>query len=237
MDDKMKKEIGFLKVYSGLLTVVLLGTIIYVLSQSKKEESFKEITVERINVVESNGNLKLVISNSERQHNGVVNGKALPERERQAGLIFFNSVGDECGGLVYDGNEKEAGMVLSVDKFRDDQVMQLQYIEDTENDVRKYGIQFWDYPKEDGFDERNEAFEKLQKIEDHDEKTIAYQKMKQNGLLPEDRMFVGKKMNKDVGLFINDTNGKPRIRIYIDADNNPKIELLDEEGKAIHNAN
>lgn len=223
MDDKMKKEIGFLKVYSGLLTVVLLGTIIYVLSQSKKEESFKEITVERINVVESNGNLKLVISNSERQHNGVVNGKALPERERQAGLIFFNSVGDECGGLVYDGNEKEAGMVLSVDKFRDDQVMQLQYIEDTENDVRKYGIQFWDYPKEDGFDERNEAFEKLQKIEDHDEKTIAYQKMKQNGLLPEDRMFVGKKMNKDVGLFINDTNGKPRIRIYIDADNNPKI--------------
>jgi len=46
-------------------------------------------------------------------------------------------------------------------------------------------------------------------------------------------MFVGKKMNKDVGLFINDNKGKPRIKMYIDSDNNPKIELLDEEGNVL----
>lgn len=62
--------------------------------------------------------------------------------------LFFNSSGDECGGLVYDGNEKDAGMVLSVDKFRDDQIMQLQYMENTKNYDRKYGLQIWDYPKE-----------------------------------------------------------------------------------------
>ena len=89
--------------------MALLGTIIFVLSRDR-EKSFKEISVERINVVESNGDLKLVISNSERQHPGIVNGKSLPKRERQAGLIFFNSVGDECGGLIYDGNDKEAGL-------------------------------------------------------------------------------------------------------------------------------
>lgn len=232
MNDKSKKEINFLKVYSGLLTIALLGTIFYVMSQSK-EKSFKEITVERINIVESNGDLKLVISNSKRQHQGIVNGKPLPKRERQAGLIFFNSVGDECGGLVYDGNDKEAGLVLSVDKYRDDQVMQLRYIENTEKDTRTYGMQFWDYPKEDGYDERNKAFEDLQKIEDPKEKTAAYLKIKQDGLLPENRMFVGKKMNEDVGLFINDNEGKPRIKIYIDGDNNPKIELLNEEGNII----
>jgi len=232
MNDKSKKEISFLKVYSGLLTVALFGTIFYVMNQSK-EKSFKEITVERINIVENNGDLKLVISNSKRQHQGILNGKSLPKRERQAGLIFFNSVGDECGGLVYDGNDKEAGLVLSVDKYRDDQVMQLRYIENTEKDARTYGMQFWDYPKEDGFDERNKAFEDLQKIKDNKEKTAAYLKMKQDGLLPEDRMFVGKKMNKDVGLFINDNKGKPRIKIYIDSDNNPKIELLDEEGNVL----
>lgn len=219
-------------VYSGLLTVALLGTIFYVVSQSR-EKSFKEITAERINIVESNGDLKLVISNSERQHQGIVNGKLLPKRERQAGLIFFNSIGDECGGLVYDGNDKEAGLVLSVDKFRDDQVMQLQYMENTENNTRKYGMQFWDYPKEDGYDERTKAFEDYQRIKDNKEKTAAYHKMKQEGLLPEDRMFVGKKMNEDVGLFINDNNGKPRIKIYIDRENNPKIELLNEEGNVI----
>ncbi len=232
MNDKLKKEVRFLMVYSGLLTVALLGTIFYLVSQSK-EKSFKEITAERINIVESNGDLKLVISNSERQHQGIVNGKLLPKRERQAGLIFFNSVGDECGGLVYDGNDKEAGLVLSVDKYRDDQVMQFQYMENTEKNARTYGMQFWDYPKEDGYEERTKAFEDYQKIKDNKEKTAAYLKMKQEGLLPEDRMFVGKKMNEDVGLFINDNKGKPRIKIYIDRENNPKIELLNEEGDVI----
>jgi putative heme iron utilization protein len=57
--------------------------------------------------------------------------------------------------------------------------------------------------------------------------------MKQDGLLPEDRMFVGKKMNNDVGVFINDNQGRPRIKIYIDRDNNPKIEFLDEKGSVV----
>lgn len=232
MNDKINKEIKFLKIYSGLLTVALLSTIFYVMNQTK-EWNFKEINVERINIVESNGELKLVISNSKRQHQGILNGKLLPKRERQAGLIFFNSVGDECGGLVYDGNDKEAGLVFSVDKYRDDQVMQLRYVENTEKDARTYGMQFWEYPKEDGYEERNKAFEDLQKIEDKKEKKAAYLKMKQDGLLPEDRMFVGKKMNKDVGLFINDNKGRPRIKIYIDNDNNPKIELLNEEGDIV----
>lgn len=40
-------------------------------------------------------------------------------------------------------------------------------------------------------------------------------------------------MNEEVGLFINDKQGKPRIRIYIDSENNPKIELLNEEGEIV----
>ena len=46
-------------------------------------------------------------------------------------------------------------------------------------------------------------------------------------------MFIGKKMNSDVGLFINDSTGRPRIRIYVDNENNPKIEILDEVGNII----
>jgi len=128
-------------------------------------------------------------------------------------------------------NLKEAGLVLSVDKFRDDQVMQLQYSEDTGNKDRSYGLKLWDYPKEDCYDERSKAVKEYRKLQDKKERNKAYLKMKKEGLIPEDIMFVGKKRNKDVGVFINDNNGKPRIRIYIDKDNNPKIEILNEEGK------
>lgn len=37
MDEKFKKEIFWLKVYAGLLTVTLLGTIFYVIIQTKKK--------------------------------------------------------------------------------------------------------------------------------------------------------------------------------------------------------
>lgn len=51
------------------------------------------------------------ISNSERQPSGILNGKALLQRPGKAGL-FFNSSGDECGGLIYDGNDEQAGLVF-----------------------------------------------------------------------------------------------------------------------------
>lgn len=215
MNEKLQKEVTFLKVYSVALTLALAGVIFFMIRPGELK-SFKEINVERINVLESNGDLKLVISNSKRQHQGVINGKPLPKRERPAGVIFFNSKGDECGGLVYDGNEKNAGLVLSIDKFQDDQVMQLQYIENTEKNKRKYGLQLWNYSKEDGYNERIQAFEELDKIQDKEEIDSFYSKMKEDGLLPEDIMFVGKKSNNEIGVFINDHTGKPRIKLFID---------------------
>ena len=131
----------------------------------------------------------MVISNEHRQHPGIMNGEKLPDRERSSGIIFFNSSGDECGGLVYDGNEKDAGLVLSVDKFRDDQIMQLQYMENTQNYDRKYGLQIWDYPKEKTFNERMRRFKELDKLKNKEEQQQAIKKMKTDSLLMEDRLL------------------------------------------------
>ncbi|HTN68549.1 MAG TPA: hypothetical protein VLZ33_03700 [Dysgonamonadaceae bacterium] len=64
----------------------------------------KEINTEILNTLEPNDHLKLVISNNERQHSGVINGKPLPEREGQVDLMFLNSVSFEFGGVFHDGN-------------------------------------------------------------------------------------------------------------------------------------
>ncbi len=127
--EKLVREVRILKIYAASLTVVCILFFILAFKNQSSNERFKEIDVERINIVEKDGTLKMVISNKERQHPGKFNHKDLNPREREAGLIFFNSLGDECGGLVYDANEKESGMVYSVDQRRTDQVMQLQYFE------------------------------------------------------------------------------------------------------------
>jgi hypothetical protein len=232
MENKLIKEVKILKFYSIVLT---LAVSILIYQNLKKDEiqKFKEIDVERINIKEKNGDLKLVISNSELQHPGIICGKEMPKRERPAGLIFFNAVGDECGGLVYDGNEKEAGLVLSVDKFQDDQVMQLQYIEDTKSNNRQYGLQVWDYPIEDSYAERYENYTDLQAAETQEEKGKIIKALKEKRLLAENRLFIGKTFKKDVGLFINDSYGNPRIRIFIDEHNVAKFELLDEKGNIL----
>lgn len=182
---------------------------------------------------ESGEALRMVISNETRQHSGILNGKEMPQRERPAGIIFFNSVGDECGGLLYNGNDEQAGMVLSIDQYRDDQIMQLQYQENTFDDKRKYGLQIWDYKKEDGFDERYERYLELNTIEDKELREQRIAEMKSDSLWMEDRMFVGKNFQNQVGLFIKDQSGNARIRVYIDENDEPKFELLDREGKVL----
>ncbi len=221
----------FLVIGSNLVLAALLLTGF---KENKVDGRFDEITVKRINVVSEKGDsLRMVISNKHRQHPGILNGIQLPPREREAGIIFFNSTGDECGGLLFDGNKEDAGLVLSVDKFRDDQVMQLQYMENTQNYKRKYGLQLWDYPRENSLQDRLERFQAIQLLKTPEEQEIAYQKMKADSLLMTDRLFIGRDYSENVGLFIRDRNGIPRIRIYIDKDNNPRIEKLSTGGKVI----
>lgn len=234
MDERLlKRKVNFLTFYlilSNLILVLFIATAF----KTDKKETLDELTVKRINIVDETGkNLRMVISNENRQHSGIINGEKIPQRQRPSGIIFFNSFGDECGGLIYDGNEKDAGLVLSVDKYRDDQIMQFQYMEDTKTSKRKYGLQLWDYPKEDSYNERMHRFSKIEKLQNNSERNQAYKQMKLDSLLMEQRLFIGKDFNQDVGLFISDKKGNQRIKIYIDENDNPKIEFLDKDGKVV----
>lgn len=227
------KELAFLRAYALFTAIGVIATVFYAFNSSDNRK-FSTIDVERINIVEKNGDLKLVISNSEKQHSGIINNKPIPKRQRPAGMIFFNSKGDECGGLIYDAFDKEAGLVLSVDQYKDDQIMQLQYTENPEIKKRKYGLQLWDYPKENSYNARMDALTEISKMKSKDERKQAYSKMQKDSLLSNERLFVGKRLNNDFGLFINDDTGKPRIRIFIDKENKPKMEFLNEQGDLIN---
>src|SRR3990170_5972996 len=127
MEQKIIRDIRLLKWYAGCLTIVVILLSFTSFRQERKQMVLEELNVERINILEKDGTLKMVLSNKVRQHPGMANGKTFAPREREAGIIFFNSVGDECGGLAYDGVPGSAGFALSIDQLRNDQVLQLQY--------------------------------------------------------------------------------------------------------------
>ena len=101
-----RSELQLLRAYvigSSVLMVVLLLAAF-------GPTRLQEINVERINVVERDGTLRLVISNKERSPGPVIRGKAFgfPGGNR-AGLIFYNEEGTESGGLITSGRRLPDG--------------------------------------------------------------------------------------------------------------------------------
>src|ERR1700742_4095729 len=117
MDQNLARQVRILQVYAVVLTIALVLLTILFFHQKDEPVHFKEIDAQRINIVDSNGSLRMVISNPQLQHPGAIGGKTLSPRDRPAGMIFFNDEGDECGGLVYGGNKKEASFTYSIDQY------------------------------------------------------------------------------------------------------------------------
>ena len=80
MNTKLAREVRLLKGYAVIATLgcATLFTLVFV--NQRKSEVFEEIDVERVNIVEENGQLRMVISNQARQHPGIVNGKMIERK-------------------------------------------------------------------------------------------------------------------------------------------------------------
>lgn len=227
----MKNKNFFLKLYAITLTFIL-GCFILSGFNSKSEN---EITVERINIVEPDGKLVMVISNSAKQHPGMFDGVLMEAREREPGMIFFNEEQDEVGGLIYAGNKEDgAGMVLSFDQYKNDQVMQVQYLRD-KTGYQQYGLNFWDRSEKLTIPRLLSLLDSLEAngITNREEMNAAFLKATDGNPPAAERMFAGKNFEGQTGIFIKDDHGRNRINIFVDENNNPHFQILDEEGKMV----
>jgi hypothetical protein len=229
MDARLQRDVRFLKVYSILLTV-LLGVIAFTsIGEANQKNKFDEIDVERINVVEKDGKLKMVLSNSERQHPGVIDGQSFP-RKRPAGLLFFNDRGDECGGLSFNGDQKNgkssASALLAFDRFRQDQTVGIQY---GEADGQYYaGLRVWDRP-ETSLVTIIQQLNSIQKMSEGPEKTAAMSKFRETAGGAE-RVMIGRDREQSAVVRLADVKGRIRIKVWVDVAGSPRIQFFDENG-------
>ena len=89
--DNITKQIRFLTVYGIVLTIFLSIALFLIFRMESKSQNLtiEELTTKRINIVEPNGQPRLVLSNMEKSPENLNHGKpfGIPGGNR-AGLIF-----------------------------------------------------------------------------------------------------------------------------------------------------
>jgi hypothetical protein len=127
------------RVVLGYSMIATLAIAVTFLSGSalRKSQVFDEIQVHRIDVVEPDGTLRMVISNKAQLPGVIVKGKEHPPSDRpQAGMLFYNEEGSETGGLIFGGHKNANGQVenccgsLSFDRYGASQIVQLAGVDD-----------------------------------------------------------------------------------------------------------
>ncbi|MCE7053145.1 hypothetical protein LZF95_00565 [Algoriphagus sp. AGSA1] len=240
----MNKELVFLRTFAA---VTAIGVTILTTSAFKNSgnQRFSEIDVERINIVEKDGTVKMVITNVDRFPNGtdIINGRPTNEgRKKRSGMLFFNEEGIECGGFIYDGRKTEnghtAGLSLTYDQYDGDQVMQLltQDVEQGDKRFVSSTLAFNDRPSKESQIKTMEIMKELETLRNSDPKAMEekYKEYEKQGLVGGvPRVMLGKSRSQNNGLFLFDDKGMPRAMFFIDKDNNAQLEFFDEKGNTI----
>ena len=237
-----ERKINFLIGYVCLLTTACAGFAIHTLkgSASADKARFREIDVERLNVIEKNGRPRFIFSNEAQDPGWIVRGKEIPGRAKRARMLFFNDDGEEAGALAFSGQRGPDGVAMAgggllFDKYDGDQLLWLVYEDfDAEKGKVRAGLTIRDIRQ--GVPTLAEMVApKL--LPDGAERAAAQSgvdaKMKAARGYGAHRLFVGRDLNGDALVRLSDAQGKPRLCMKVDNDGHPSIEFLDAAGGVI----
>lgn len=233
---RLEREVRFLRRYAAasLLGFLVLGAAAF---QSGQRQRFDEIDVERINVVEPDGRLALVIANEQRLPGVWMDGREHGEREGMNGLIFFNSEGDESGGLIHWSERTpegiRAGGQLSFDRFESDQVVALNYTENPGWYGAGLTVSHFPLASTKEWLATRDSIGRLPEGERDAALRALRRRFMAEGKWETKRMFVGEEGRASL-LRLNDRRGRPRVQLMVDSLDVPRLEFLDTLGAVVH---
>ena len=223
--------------YSAVLTIACAASLATgaVASDSPEKTTITELDVQRINIREPDGTLRMVISNTARTPGIYIRGveRPHPSGRRSAGMLFFNDEGTENGGLSFSGRRLPDGTAvggghLSFDQYEQDQVIQLTQ---SEGGGRRWaGMVVSDRPDAPlDFD----LAQRITAMPEGPERTAAIQRIQAEGTFGRQRVWVGKTRDRESAVLLSDAQGRPRIRMRVAPDGASAIDFLDENGGVV----
>lgn len=241
MDTKLARDVRLLKLYAVLTTLCLVILLVTAFQRETKPK-FTEIDAERINIVEPDGRVDMVITDNQHFPPPMWKGKPM-EINRQGmaaqgmpAIIFYNAEGDEAGGLAFrssnSNGKHQAGAGLMFDQYEQDEVVGVDY--DDENGERTAGLHVWERPNTPIID-LVRKFQSIQSMPEGPAKQAALKEAQQaqdrGEFGGQARVFVGKNTSNASEVTLSDVRGRPRIRMTVESSGQSRLEFLGDDGK------
>lgn len=215
----------------GALGVVLAcGLLVAAFQQGSDRQRFAKLEVERLDVVEPDGQLVLTLANTDRLPDPLIDGRTVETGRTGPGVLFYNGKGWEVGGIGYGTRETEDGYVagshFAFDQYHNDQVVYLNYSDDGSH--KSAGLHVVDRARELTADRLVEMREEMQQATPEAREAL----VEEFRASVAQRVFVGSR-DETAMVQLRDLAGRERIRMFVDPEGAARLELLDEEGEVV----
>jgi hypothetical protein len=229
--------------YAGVMSVGVTVLLLSGFSEDRSNQQFDSITVQRINVVEPDGTLRMVLTNNNKLPGLIMNGHDYgdaPQRKgvTTAGILFYDAHATESGGLTFGGRKDGQNDVarfghLSFDRHNQDQMLAIEAKDDGTNHVAS--IKMRDQPSWS----LEEYLQLEEKIRDLPEEEKAEERRKFFATHPTNYYMRTVLSNENYAsqpgssrnmLHFHDAQGRARARLGVRADGTPVLEFLDVAG-------
>ena len=193
----------FLFFYSVFATLFLIFAFISFLGNRNANKVFDHIQAQQIRIVEPDGTLRMIISNSKELPGVIVHGKEVEQVDRpQAGMLFYNDEASENGGLIFGGSKNTKGEIvnsgasLSFDRYGGKQEINLIGVNDKEN---RFG-------------------------------GLSVSDSRPGEIKTSERIWVGRKDDGAAEIALMDSSGNKRIVLKVLANGASSLNFLDDKG-------
>ena len=223
-------------IYSGVLTAVFAVTLVGGLLTRPQKPKFDEIDVQRINVWDPDGTLRMVISDKARFPGLIIRGKEYRHPRSQAGMLFFNDEGTENGGLIFGGHKDKDGKIinsggsLTFDQYEQDQIVQIEGSHDSNGHFA--GLTVFDRPDRPIEKDLQESF-RIESASPAEREKLMAQRAKGN-YYGAARIKVARTDDGAACISLRDAQGHPRIVMQVNSDGLSSLKFLDADGKVLN---
>ncbi len=201
---RLARDVRWLKVYAAATTLAL-GAV----ALTGAKAPTRELSVERINIVDPSGGLRMVLANAERFPLPRLGGKEYPRAVSPAGIVFYDAKGNEIGGVAMTDAKQGRVSALAFDYPNYDALGLVTRVSaDGKSALSGFQINSRPPPELDVL----QASKVVQRrIAIHNE-------------------------NENAEILLADPQGRERIRLRVDPQGNARIEVLDAQGKVTFSA-